>query len=1813
MYFRNAFYIMIWYIVRAGMSSEEIQPLLAFMDKCKDGVMLAEVTQLLLCLIAERGTPFALHIATVCNGSEGFASFVLFRLITNPTEIVRSLGIRLLTHFYVHYAYAMQRSSYLSSSPKTVFLNVVSNDSSGLELFRQSGGFSLLQRIMSNYSSASGELTYNALMEMLFSNRMTSSFLGNNEFFENTSGDGAYSLSEKALLSKQFVFTLKPFTVSSEMFDDTEQATISVGMLPVLFDIVTELTTFNRMRILSDILDIVKYSSLNCDVFVAHSDWARFVVGYVLGAMERVKSNYLQDKDLVSYLICSSNHIDRGSILDPHEFSNIDPVTSVPLLGENAQMESSLDDELFPLVSKIVSTVVLRELENKSNSREIERLILLSSEGSANTLACRAILDILLYELKSMIRRKHRNLLKSAMTFGFSDRCARDLLENIVASIITIAQYVLGEISNREGVQLFGLTSKWTLLNSQHIDFITLYSKIPSEEHSMEELLYLLRRAAPIHESADNIAVCSVLERKVDLDLANVLLLEESLELFDAVFKEGDANGSMRAGHFLRFQKERKQPSENSSNQPILFEALLLSCIYIVRSLSPTESKAVTNVRRLQWLIKNVDPSTMKQQAVEQLLLNVVGECVYALMRIREALSILYTSLGYANLEVALAEMLGDEIDFDAVVNQDKNLTQQLYEDQRSLDILDVVFGSDHGRNFVDFVMELFKIICSVYERKNHLIKESLDDVLSHRMTAFTRRVQTDILLSRNGRLSSRHNSFRIFDVTPSSSGDATSVSEISHLSLRRDTLFNEPVDSRPTSLRIYNLGASFSKLNEAGQSGSVASGRASGHMSGCSSPNGSEHPGILDLSAVISVLSLMRDPFLLEPSAEALLENRYSVRSFIDVLGDDLRLLKATPSALAVRATMAIGKMPTWSNAAREKLVLQASTSKIAAFSWKCCLSRFEVPWSPWIHSKDSRRRVIYELAKHRDTLLRRNLLMKSLDVSDYSHYAHYGSKKSYQLLYKQDSDDKGSPMKRDSILVTASLKSSSLRRLLSKKGTSSWGESEFLFEAPSETLMGRKPQRQLGIEFTLDERELYTSEATLVELERSTTGIVYLTNKNLYFNPLKVIEKSIFNPKIPPLKTRRWVLECLTETHGRRHLLKNCGIELFFADSLEVFIAFRSLQELQKFFYSLRRLSLPKLSTPPSLHPRIVCSSMQWTDLWRARRISNFEYLTHLNTLAGRSYNDISQYPVFPWIIADYESEVLDLTNPASFRDLSRPIGAINSNKHQEIMDRYHNSFDEDDLPRFMYGGHYSSAGVVLHYLIRQEPFTAMAVTFQGGRFDCPDRLFFNIKRTWEGLSNSLADVKELIPEFFCCPELFMNTNNLPLGELQEGGEVSDVILPPWAKDAFDFVRLNREALESDYVSDNLHHWIDLIFGYKQVGDAAVEAKNVFSYLTYENAIDIEQIADQLEREATIAQVVNFGQTPSQLFESPHPRRMPKNDCGESVCLDLESLIGLEAYRTSLSAESCGGIICVRAHADKIAACYEDLTIVQGKWSETKSKRLPCSSLAINASINASRKSSTVIVDMSSTRIASCGYWDNSIRVHALDSLKEVASTTSGHNGAINCIQIDKLGSHTIFTGGVDATCRIWVLEHASIVSSFNDQKKDMLHSSNSVLICVHVLCGHHSPIVCLCYSPDADLMLSGSEDGSICLHTVKKGDFAHMVSDPIGTQIDLLFIAPQNFLISHAWSTLGLTLYSLNAHKLVECASTSKIECFATNPLSDILICGLANGNLLFYILSQLKPIKTFDIPDCYCVKSLCFAEGIVFSVILLISFF
>jgi len=103
-----------------------------------------------------------------------------------------------------------------------------------------------------------------------------------------------------------------------------------------------------------------------------------------------------------------------------------------------------------------------------------------------------------------------------------------------------------------------------------------------------------------------------------------------------------------------------------------------------------------------------------------------------------------------------------------------------------------------------------------------------------------------------------------------------------------------------------------------------------------------------------------------------------------------------------------------------------------------------------------------------------------------------------------------------------------------------------------------------------------------------------------------------------------------------------------------------------------------------------------------------------------------------------------------------------------------------------------------------------------------------------------------------------------------------VKDVSLPKWAFcNPRYFVNANRKALESIYAHNHIHEWINLIFGFKQLGDSAIEALNVFYPLTYENSVNLDEMLDINERNGILDQISEYGQTPKQLFKKPHPEK--------------------------------------------------------------------------------------------------------------------------------------------------------------------------------------------------------------------------------------------------------------------------------------------------------------------------------------------------
>lgn len=395
---------------------------------------------------------------------------------------------------------------------------------------------------------------------------------------------------------------------------------------------------------------------------------------------------------------------------------------------------------------------------------------------------------------------------------------------------------------------------------------------------------------------------------------------------------------------------------------------------------------------------------------------------------------------------------------------------------------------------------------------------------------------------------------------------------------------------------------------------------------------------------------------------------------------------------------------------------------------------------------------------------------------------------------------------------------------------------------------------------------------------------GMVSITNSELYFEAdeesteYKLLDKqSLYYCENLHGK---WYFSEMRAIFSRKYILKYCAIEIFLASRTSVMFSFSDRQTVKKIIKSLPRVGvgikygIPQSRRASLMTPKQLMRGSNMTQKWQKREISNFEYLMFLNTIAGRTYNDLNQYPIFPWILTNYESNEIDLSVSSNYRDLSKPIGAINSSRRSFYQDRY-NNWDVPGIPPFHYGTHYSTAAFVLNWLVRIEPFTTAFLLFNDRKFDHPDRMFSSVLNAWNNCQRDTSDVKELIPEWFFLSEMFYNESHYDFGIREDGFVVDNVELPPWSKNAEEFVRINRLALESEFVSSQIHHWIDLIFGYKQRGPEAIRSTNVFYYLSYEGAVDLDAIVDPISKASIENQIRHFGQTPSNLLVEPHPPR--------------------------------------------------------------------------------------------------------------------------------------------------------------------------------------------------------------------------------------------------------------------------------------------------------------------------------------------------
>uniref|UniRef100_A0A131Z2H8 Factor associated with neutral sphingomyelinase activation n=1 Tax=Rhipicephalus appendiculatus TaxID=34631 RepID=A0A131Z2H8_RHIAP len=691
---------------------------------------------------------------------------------------------------------------------------------------------------------------------------------------------------------------------------------------------------------------------------------------------------------------------------------------------------------------------------------------------------------------------------------------------------------------------------------------------------------------------------------------------------------------------------------------------------------------------------------------------------------------------------------------------------------------------------------------------------------------------------------------------------------------------------------------------------------------------------------------------------------------------------------------------------------------------------------------------------------------------------------------------------------------------------------------------------------------------------------GLVLLTSLRLYFQPFNNVE---------PWPHIRINLRDVKRVIRRRFLLRQVGLELYCSESSvlkHLFLSFKTQQERDELYEKLLKQEALNLEDTGQENMML---------LWQTGVISNYDYLLYINSLADRSFNDLTQYPVFPWVIGDYKSNTLDLSSSASYRDLSRPLGALSEKRLKKLKDRY----AEMAEPKFLYGSHYSTPGFVLYYLVRKMP--QYMLCLQNGRFDHPDRMFNSISDTWRNVTTDAADFKELIPEFYdltCSGDFLVNSQNLDFGKRQNGCAVGDVELPPWAEGPAHFIRTCREALEAPFVSENLHAWIDLIFGYKQSGEEAVLADNVFYHLTYEGSVDLDSIQDIHERHSLEVQIMEFGQTPKQIFKYPHPQRcftvLPRSlstasdatpdslaenvtsSSEETASRDRTSSLSLFAWKRNMTDltkltehmlhKEMVTDVCFSANKGNVFSVSQDSLLKLYSLEQKQQLR--------SASVSHMALSSCIVMNDKTVVVAS---WDNYVYLYNME-YGRVTESAMAHEDAVTDLSWK---NGMLATASWDSTAKIWKLKPRGDKGGFS----------------LHMELEHESGVACASLDSEGENLVSGTVEGCISLWKLQnafcsgqfhihKGSVSAVSFSPDGYRV--ASCSEDKFLKVLDVQT-GTVLFTKDVGSPMRCLSWDGATVFTGCDSGSILVWDLLSAKLVATVPAHSGPVTCIHVSD------------------------
>ena len=262
--------------------------------------------------------------------------------------------------------------------------------------------------------------------------------------------------------------------------------------------------------------------------------------------------------------------------------------------------------------------------------------------------------------------------------------------------------------------------------------------------------------------------------------------------------------------------------------------------------------------------------------------------------------------------------------------------------------------------------------------------------------------------------------------------------------------------------------------------------------------------------------------------------------------------------------------------------------------------------------------------------------------------------------------------------------------------------------------------------------ERIIYYTPCMLVQLFEKFWGfLIVKANRVIEFVPVVNITKDT-HLSIP--------IQEVKYVNNHRYMFKHIGLEIFVYYSNESFLLIFEDKATKETIKEIIVCNAPKIL---EMHLDVI------TKNWMNGYLSNYDYLMYLNRFSSRSFNDISQYPIFPWIISEFNDDEFKMNEKGYYRNLGKPVGSLNKVRFQRTLELFE-KMKKDKCkthPAHHYNSFYSTPGYVVFFYMRSIP--ELILKLQNGPFGPSERIFKSLESLWITIQSTGNNLTELIPE--------------------------------------------------------------------------------------------------------------------------------------------------------------------------------------------------------------------------------------------------------------------------------------------------------------------------------------------------------------------------------------------------------------------------------------------------------------------------------